>query len=1574
MDDEKKEQCVVCRRMFVRGRGLKIHQAKSGCKERMTASHRRLCKSEANSTQELHHSDADGHVELSESRSNSTTREEVRERKRDGEVKDKEGSDRKLSKPERKEGKESHNRGSKKIKKNSRKNKVLKEKENFQISDNGKRSKKEINKVDGRKEDILKLGKKEIFNNKEEKPNKVIVKKIEELLEHMRKKSDKDMLSKRGKEVAKDHNKTSKRIKMVNGDIRTWVGKGPVKRVEHGSKSNLSKLAMKEKERKDIKESINIMGGPANEVLVKKNLWLTRTDFRSLAGSNYLNDKIIDEYLTLIQQRNTDDQTLPKIATFTVFLYQKLERLGLEEGYRDTEAWIKEDIRNKDLIFFPIHKNHHWSLIVVDTKGKTVQYLDSIRGSRKVSSAPRIIKKYIEKYYKEKGEAATFKIIIREDIPCQTNGVDCGVFLCQYAERLARQAPIDFRQEDMAEIRAKMAEELLKSELHIASGGILSAQTTKKIERKNVNEEMKEIKEKDTKKNTNRNEKKAGRKGKKNCTSRKPEGQEVKYLIEKVNKDTKRGSKKKSPADSKPSQKTTDLKEEDKGSYAEDKRRERINWPKANSLEWLKLDEDLTSILRTWHSSPEEKAESHPRLIYAFSRERYGVKKQMRKLPQSAGPSRRQQKGMRLRQEINKLKKAYEQAPSKEEKSAINQLQQEKLKELRLAKRAETIRQNRRKFSRNCNEFLGQPFEFARKTIAPKPRGEMKSDKHEVQEHLRKTHSDPKREEKRSIQKDLWVYQKPLIEFNNELPTWSEFSRRLRKTRSKSAPGPNGVPYLVYKRCPGVARLLWQYLRGIWRKNGISKSWRKAEGVFIPKEDGATTVEKFRTISLLNVEGKLYFAMKADRLLEFTLTNEYIDTTIQKGGVPAVSGCLEHTAVLSQLIREAKAEKRNLVVTWLDIANAYGSIPHSLIQIALNRAHVPESMCSLVESYYNDIKIRFTTGLYTTEWQRVEKGIITGCTMSVVLFSLAMTMLVVSAKEETKGPIMSSGLRQINSRLFMDDIATTTETLVQTKYLLEKLNEKLNWARLTIKPEKCRSLVIIKGKISKRTPEINGRPITSITEKPVKYLGKSYNMSLNEQQQIEEAMKQVKDELKKIQNCKIPGRYKAWILQHMLLPRLMWPLSIYNVPVTKVEEIQRWITSSLKRWLGIPKSLSVDCLYNKSGKLQLPFTALTEEVKVAKARNLVTLRESSDPCVKGAEIKVDGGRKANTPADVEEAKSKLRMKEITGIGNKGREGLGLNPRQYYSSCSKEGKRSMIMSTIRETEEERRRIRMAGLAKQGASTRWEVPERKLTHRDIINTSEANFKFLIKSVYDLLPTPANKNMWYNTNESCKLCGGAATLNHILSACEVALAQGRYRWRHDQVLQELAYCLEEKRKSSNSKPNVNRRKIEFVREGERKNSVRMYDPDSYMDTAQDWKLEVDLWGRLKVPSYVMETNLRPDILLISEATKQMGVIELTVPSEERIEISGELKKTKYAILEEEGRQRGWKVRVWAVEVGCRGFPAASMTTLLKNMGYKGSQRKALLRKISSAAELASQSIWKWSHFKEWGRGKKP
>ena len=893
---------------------------------------------------------------------------------------------------------------------------------------------------------------------------------------------------------------------------------------------------------------------------------------------------------------------------------------------------------------------------------------------------------------------------------------------------------------------------------------------------------------------------------------------------------------------------------------------------------------------------------------------------------------------------------------------------------MRLLKRAESLKQNRKKFKRNSENFISQPFAFAKKVLTPEIKGKLTDTKEEVEKHLRDTYCDKEKEEDLPIPDDLYNYPEVKIKFDERAPSWREFNKLLRKARTKSAPGPNGVPYRLYKKCPGVARLLWLYLRGLWRKEIISKTWRRAEGVFIPKENGATTAEKFRTISLLNVEGKLQMGLLAGKMTAFVLGNDYIDTSIQKGGIPGVSGCLEHTAILSQLIQEAKQNKKNLVVTWLDIANAYGSIPHKLMEIALQRAHIPNGVRKLIASYYNEISIRFTTKQFTTDFLKIEKGIITGCTLSVILFALTITMLVLSIKKETKGPKTESGQQQKNTRLFMDDITTTTETMVQTNHLLQRLSEKLEWARLKVKPKKCRCLVIHHGVISKRTASISGEPITSLTEEPIKYLGKEYNLSLSDQNQTNAIISMAKNGLKKINNAKLPGRYKSWILQHMLLPKIMWPLTIYNIPASKVEVIQKLFTASLRRWLGLPKSMSSDALYSTSMKLQLPYSSVVEEVKAAKSRTLVTFQQSKDECINKANIKIEAGKKWRIENEVEEAKSKLRLQEIAGIANIGREGLGLKHRQYYSTSSDKEKRGMIVEAVREKEEETRRFRIMGLSKQGASTKWEVLERKIGLREVINTSDLKLRFLIKSVYDLLPTPANKNVWFNTQDfKCELCEGSGTLNHILSGCKVALQQGRYKWRHDKVLREIAHWVEEKRKMNNNNPKKKKKDIQFVKSGATGRAAKQAPAEnSYLITSRDWRMEVDLDKKLKIPPHIMETNLRPDMMLISEQTKQLGLIELTVPSEDRIELSSELKKGKYAPIEEAGERRGWKTRIWAVEVGCRGFPAASLSAFLREIGYSGKRKKTILRNIGQEAEKASYNIWSWSRWKEWGANK--
>ena len=86
-------------------------------------------------------------------------------------------------------------------------------------------------------------------------------------------------------------------------------------------------------------------------------------------------------------------------------------------------------------------------------------------GRRKSTAAPGLLKQFMERYYHDKGERVNFNIRIRDDAPLQGNGVDCGVFVCQYAERLAREVPLNFKQEDLKEAREMMAKELLEGRI-----------------------------------------------------------------------------------------------------------------------------------------------------------------------------------------------------------------------------------------------------------------------------------------------------------------------------------------------------------------------------------------------------------------------------------------------------------------------------------------------------------------------------------------------------------------------------------------------------------------------------------------------------------------------------------------------------------------------------------------------------------------------------------------------------------------------------------------------------------------------------------------------------------------------------------------------------------------------------------------------------------------------------------------------------------------------------------------------------------------------------------------------------
>ena len=150
--------------------------------------------------------------------------------------------------------------------------------------------------------------------------------------------------------------------------------------------------------------------------------------------------------------------------------------------------------------------------------------------------------------------------------------------------------------------------------------------------------------------------------------------------------------------------------------------------------------------------------------------------------------------------------------------------------------------------------------------------------------------------------------------------------------------------------------------------------------------------------------------------------------------------------------------------------------------------------------------------------------------------------------------------------------------------------------------------------------------------------------------------------------------------------------------------------------------------------------------------------------------------------------------------------------------------------------------------------------------------------------------------------------------------------------------------------------RQSIAFVRAGEKPQQHRSQ-AGGLLATARDWQLKVDLGRQLKFPENIAVTTLRPDMVLVSETTRQVVLLELTVPWEDRIEEAFERKRAKYEELAGECRSRGWTTRCNPIEVGCRGFVGQSLIRALKMLGLKGLHNRKAIKNITDAAEKASR-----------------
>lgn len=140
----------------------------------------------------------------------------------------------------------------------------------------------------------------------------------------------------------------------------------------------------------------------------------------------------------------------------------------------------------------------------------------------------------------------------------------------------------------------------------------------------------------------------------------------------------------------------------------------------------------------------------------------------------------------------------------------------------------------------------------------------------------------------------------------------------------------------------------------------------------------------------------------------------------------------------------------------------------------------------LVKTYFQDLQFCVTTQNYTTTWHLLKMGMASWQPAPSLLWhSPWQWSLSCVSWWLVEGEWSKEGLHLPPKRACMDDIMTVTTTKPNKRWLLQKLQNNINWAWMELKPTKSRRISIVKGQLTGEQFYINDKLISTILERSV---------------------------------------------------------------------------------------------------------------------------------------------------------------------------------------------------------------------------------------------------------------------------------------------------------------------------------------------------------------------------------------------------------------------------------------------------------------------------------------------------------
>ena len=605
----------------------------------------------------------------------------------------------------------------------------------------------------------------------------------------------------------------------------------------------------------------------------------------------------------------------------------------------------------------------------------------------------------------------------------------------------------------------------------------------------------------------------------------------------------------------------------------------------------------------------------------------------------------------------------------------------------------------------------------------------------------------------------------PEVQFNLDPPTYQQITNVIRKMKSSGSPCPlDQLSIISFKHCPYLRTYLTELIHDILLSGTVPTEWKRACTILIHKKGNNNDPSNFRPITLESIPLKVFTSCLRNAVYSFLASNNFVGHNIQKGFTPNLSGTPEHTAQMADTTNKARIRQRSIVITLLELKNAFGEIHHNLIQSVLDYHHIPDHIKFVIKSLYTDFQTSIITSEFRTPFMTVGRGVLQGDCLSPLLFNMCFNTFIQHIKAEKYRQFGFSFKlpNPIHWFQFADDAAVITGKESENQHLLNRFSIWCQWSDMIIRVDKCSTFGIKKAitKSVQYLPNllISNQLIPKITiGESFQYLGRYFDFHMSNENHKTELTTLFNELMTDIDSKPLHPKNKLLLHSRYVLSKLAWHFTVATLSTTWVtENIDSIANKYIRRWLEAPISGTLSTVFLTNNKFGL--SIYPPSVKFIQCQTVLRKALKSSPNESTNDLWRATSNHTNTQYDAYKS-----TKEVLKDFRSGHENKLLN------QLTSQG--SFFCSVTKFALPELNKV-------------WSIAQSKLP-KNIYN-------FTIRYINNSLPTRKNLNRWaISSNSDCSFCLSPETLLHTVAGCQFYL--DRFTWRHNSVLNFLAHTLQ-------------------------------------------------------------------------------------------------------------------------------------------------------------------------------------